>query len=59
MNVSVFGWDTGASNYKRMQTKDFLKMQRMKKSVFKRENVAVRRDNIIFVLSKNNKGLIQ
>jgi len=29
MNVSVFGRDTGASDHKRMQTKDFLKMQRM------------------------------
>lgn len=34
-------------------------MQRMKKSIFKRENVAFGHGNIIFVLSKNNKGLVQ
>lgn len=59
MSVSVFGQDTGASDHKRMQTKDFLKMQRMKNSVFKWENVAFGHDNIIFVLSKNNKGVVQ
>lgn len=31
----------------------------MKKSIFKGENVALGHDNIIFVPSKNSKGLVQ
>lgn len=58
MNLSVFGRDTETSDHKRKQTRDFLfKCEGWR--ACKRENVAFRHNNIIFVLSKNNKDLAQ